>query len=146
MLFKQSDMTLWFLGNLNGHLEEELEVDFGEGVRTLYLFALFYKHWHTVYTFQCHLTICVFKFKLWTCLLTLNTSSFSSQVSPSVAKLILVHFHWQISQVLDRYVPHIHKFCTYFIFLFNYILVHSVLHYTQHFYFFLLFFCTCQLL
>lgn len=29
---------------------------------------------------------------------------FLSQVLPAVAKLILVHFHWQVSQILDRYV------------------------------------------
>ena len=27
-----------------------------------------------------------------------------SQVLPAVAKLILVHFHWQVTQILDRYV------------------------------------------
>ncbi|XP_007577478.1 E3 ubiquitin-protein ligase ARIH2 [Poecilia latipinna] len=31
-----------------------------------------------------------------------NTVATALKVSPSVAKLILVHFHWQVSQILDR--------------------------------------------
>lgn len=29
-------------------------------------------------------------------------SLLSGQVLPAVAKLVLVHFHWQVSQILDR--------------------------------------------
>uniref|UniRef100_A0AAX7TPN4 RBR-type E3 ubiquitin transferase n=1 Tax=Astatotilapia calliptera TaxID=8154 RepID=A0AAX7TPN4_ASTCA len=32
-----------------------------------------------------------------------NTVAAALKVVPSVAKLILVHFHWQVSQILDRY-------------------------------------------
>ncbi|XP_017323872.2 E3 ubiquitin-protein ligase ARIH2 isoform X2 [Ictalurus punctatus] len=32
-----------------------------------------------------------------------NHVSTSLKVSPAVAKLVLVHFHWQVSQILDRY-------------------------------------------
>uniref|UniRef100_A0A3Q3JLK9 RBR-type E3 ubiquitin transferase n=1 Tax=Monopterus albus TaxID=43700 RepID=A0A3Q3JLK9_MONAL len=34
-----------------------------------------------------------------------NHVAVALKVLPSVAKLILVHFHWQVSQILDRYVP-----------------------------------------
>uniref|UniRef100_A0A3B4Z4G7 RBR-type E3 ubiquitin transferase n=1 Tax=Seriola lalandi dorsalis TaxID=1841481 RepID=A0A3B4Z4G7_SERLL len=33
-----------------------------------------------------------------------NTVAAALKVLPAVAKLILVHFHWQVSQILDRYV------------------------------------------
>jgi hypothetical protein len=29
-------------------------------------------------------------------------AALSVQVLPAVAKLVLVHFHWQVSQILDR--------------------------------------------
>lgn len=39
-----------------------------------------------------------------------------SQVLPAVAKLILVHFHWQVTQILDRYVPLLPPNCCLFVF------------------------------
>lgn len=35
---------------------------------------------------------------------SLSLSLPPSQVLPAVAKLILVHFHWQVTQILDRYI------------------------------------------
>lgn len=37
-----------------------------------------------------------------------------SQVLPAVAKLILVHLHWQVSQILDRYVSSAALFSSHF--------------------------------
>uniref|UniRef100_A0A3B4FWV9 RBR-type E3 ubiquitin transferase n=2 Tax=Haplochromini TaxID=319058 RepID=A0A3B4FWV9_9CICH len=40
-----------------------------------------------------------------------NTVAAALKVVPSVAKLILVHFHWQVSQILDRYVSTASHLC-----------------------------------
>lgn len=56
--------------------------------------------------------------------------SMLSQVLPAVAKLILVHFHWQVTQILDRYVPLLPPSCCHFIsslyFLFLIVIIFSL--------------------
>lgn len=67
---------------------------------------------------------------------TFEQSLSPSQVLPAVAKLILVHFHWQVTQILDRYISsapshllpfHFHSCCLSFSLLFLYLFSSSFL-------------------
>lgn len=79
--------------------------------------------------------------------MTLNFFFFI-QVSPSVAKLILVHFHWQVSQIVDRFVSSsVSHFVFYLLLVANLLMILSskILSYLLFFKLFFNFFCPLNL-
>lgn len=62
------------------------------------------------------------KYLITLCRVWVNPTPFSPfclcQVLPAVAKLILVHFHWQVKQIVDRYGPPAMNTSYFFSFLF----------------------------